>query len=41
MSYSEFCKISKNDNKAFAVIGRPIYEGDASINVKKIINSAK
>ena len=41
MSYSEFCKISKDDNKAFAVIGRPIYEGDASINVKKIINSAK
>ncbi len=41
MSYSEFCKISKDDNKAFAVIGRPIYEGDASINVKKIINSVK
>ncbi len=41
MSYSEFYEISKNDNKAFAVIGRPIYEGDASINVKKIINSVK
>ena len=40
-SYPEFCNISKNDNKAFAVIGRPIYEGDASINVKKIINSVK
>ncbi len=42
MSYSEFCKISKNDNKAFAVIGRPIYEsGDAGQNIKKIIESAK
>ena len=42
MSYSEFCKISKNDDKAFTVIGRPIYEsGDASQNIKKIIQSAK
>ena len=42
MSYSEFCKISKNDNKAFAVIGRPIFEGgDASQSIKKIIQSAK
>ena len=42
MSYSEFCKISKSDDKAFAVIGRPIYEsGDASQNIKKIIQSAK
>ena len=42
MSYSEFCKISKNDDKAFAVIGRPIYEsGDAGQNIKKIIQSAK
>ena len=42
MSYSEFYKISKNDDKAFAVIGRPIYEsGDASQNIKKIIQSAK
>ena len=42
MSYSEFCKISKNDDKAFAVIGRPIYEsGDAGQNIKKIIESAK
>ena len=41
MSYSEFCKISKNDDKAFTVIGRPIYEsGDASQNIKKIIQSA-
>ena len=38
MSYSEFCKISKNDDKAFAVIGRPIYEGgDAGKSIKKII----
>ena len=42
MSYSEFCKIPKNDDKAFAVIGRPIYEsGDAGQNIKKIIQSAK
>ena len=42
MSYSEFYEISKNDNKAFAVIGRPIYEdGDAGQNIKKIIQSAK
>ena len=42
MSYSEFCKISKNDSKAFAVIGRPIYEnGDAGQNIKKIIQSSK
>ena len=42
MSYSEFYNISKNDDKAFAVIGRPIYEsGDASQNIKKIIQSAQ
>ena len=42
MSYAEFYKISKNDDKAFTVIGRPIYEsGDASQNIKKIIQSAK
>ena len=35
MSYSEFYNISKNDDKAFAVIGRPIYEsGDAGQNIK-------
>jgi|TARA_B100001741_G_C16551711_1_gene599773 orotidine-5'-phosphate decarboxylase len=40
-SYSEFCKISKSDAKAFCVIGRPIYEnGDAGQNIKKIIQSA-
>ena len=42
MSYSEFYNISKSDDKAFAVIGRPIYEsGDAGQNIKKIIQSAK
>ena len=42
MSYSEFYNISKNDDKAFAVIGRPIYEsGDAGQNIKKIIQSAQ
>ena len=42
MSYSEFCRISKNDDKAFAVIGRPIYEsGDAGQNIKKIIQSVQ
>ena len=41
MSYSEFYNISKNDDKAFAVIGRPIYEsGDAGQNLKKIIQSS-
>ncbi len=41
MSYSEFCKISKNDDRAFAVIGRPIYEnGDTRKNIKKIIQSS-
>ena len=42
MSYSEFCKISTDDNKAFCVIGRPVYEsGDAGQNIKKIIQSAR
>ena len=42
MSYSEFCEISKDDSKAFCVIGRPVYEsGDAGQNIKKIIESAK
>ena len=40
MSYSEFYDTSKNDDRAFAVIGRPIYEdGDAGQNIKKIIQS--
>ena len=42
MGYSEFCNISKNDDKAFAVKSRTIYEsGDAGQNIKKIIQSAK
>ena len=39
LSYKEFNSIA--DNKCFAVIGRPIYEGDPLENIKKIINSAK
>ena len=39
LSYKEFNAIA--DNKCFAVIGRPIYEGDPLENIKKIINSAK
>jgi len=39
LSYKEFSAIA--DDKCFAVIGRPIYEGDPLENIKKIINSAK
>ena len=39
MSYAEFSKIK--DDKCFAVIGRPIIEGDPVQNIKKIIQSAK
>ena len=39
LSYKEFNSIA--DDKCFAVIGRPIYEGDPLENIKKIINSAK
>ncbi|MDB9760463.1 orotidine-5'-phosphate decarboxylase [Pelagibacteraceae bacterium] len=39
LSYKEFSVIA--DDKCFAVIGRPIYEGDPLENIKKIINSAK
>ena len=39
LSYKEFNAIA--DDKCFAVIGRPIYEGDPLKNIKKIINSAK
>ena len=39
LSYKEFNTIA--DDKCFAVIGRPIYEGDPVENIKKIINSAK
>jgi orotidine-5'-phosphate decarboxylase len=38
LSYKEFNAIA--DDKCFAVIGRPIYEGDALENIKDIINSA-
>ena len=42
MGYSEFCRITKDDSFAFAVIGRPIYEsGDAGQNIEKIIQSVK
>jgi len=39
LNYREFSALA--DDKCFAVIGRPIYEGDPLINIKKIINSAK
>ena len=39
LSYKEFNAIA--DDKCFAVIGRPIYEGDPLENIEKIINSAK
>ena len=38
LSYKEFNAIA--DDKCFAVIGRPIYEGNALENIKNIINSA-
>ena len=37
LSYKEFNSIA--DDKCFAVIGRPIYEGNALENIKSIINS--
>ena len=39
MSYANFSKIA--DDKCFAVIGRPIIEGDPVQNIKKIIQSAE
>jgi len=39
LSYKDFSAIA--DDKCFAVIGRPIYEGNPLENIKKIINSAK
>jgi|TARA_B110000444_G_C18801456_1_gene577663 orotidine-5'-phosphate decarboxylase len=39
LNYKEFCAVA--DDKCFAVIGRPIYEGDPLKNIKEIINSAK
>jgi orotidine-5'-phosphate decarboxylase len=38
LSYKEFSAIA--DDKCYAVIGRPIYEGNALENIKNIINSA-
>ena len=38
LSYKEFNAIA--DNKCYAVIGRPIYEGNAVENIKTIIKSA-
>jgi orotidine-5'-phosphate decarboxylase len=38
LSYKEFNSIA--DDKCYAVIGRPIYEGNALENIKAIINSA-
>ncbi len=37
LSYKEFSSLA--DDKCFAVIGRPIYEGNALENIKNIINS--
>ena len=39
VTYSDFLKDS--DENCFAVIGRPIYEGNAKENIKKILDSAK
>jgi len=39
LSYKEFNSIA--DDKCFAVVGRPIYEGNPLENIQKIINSAK
>ena len=38
LSYKEFNAFA--DDKCFAVIGRPIYDGNALENIKEIINSA-
>ena len=39
LSYANFSKIA--DDKCFAVIGRPIIEGNPVQNIKKIIQSVK
>ena len=39
MSYADFSKIA--DDKCFAVVGRPIIDGDPVQNIKKIIQSVK
>ena len=39
ISYTEFDRITKNDDKAFCVIGRPIYKSKSPLeNLKKIIS---
>ena len=39
ISYSEFNKMTENDDKAFCVIGRPIYKSENPLeNLKKIVN---
>ena len=38
LSYKDFDTTA--DDKCYAVIGRPIYEGDALKNIKNIIDSA-
>ena len=37
VSYAEF--LEKSDKNCFAVIGRPIYDGDPKKNIKKILNT--
>ena len=39
MSYADFSKIA--DDKCFAVVGRPIIDGDPVQNIKKIIQSSR
>ena len=39
ISYSEFNKITKNDNKTFCVIGRPIYQSENYLENLKNITS--
>tara|TARA_B100001245_G_scaffold209433_1_gene172998 strand:- start:708 stop:1415 length:708 start_codon:yes stop_codon:yes gene_type:complete len=39
VTYSEFLK--ESDENCFAVIGRPIYEGNPKENIKKILDSAR
>ena len=39
ISYAEFNKMTENDDKAFCVIGRPIYKSENPLeNLKKIVN---
>ena len=39
ISYEEFNKMTENDDKAFCVIGRPIYQSENPlVSLKKIIS---